>query len=206
VQAKPQVQEVRDQFVGNYTKHAGDVVNGLQNRTAAGQELRVLALSRRAQRGFLTCGPLRLPCAIGRGGVRSLKREGDGASPQGTWALRCVRYRADRISHPVSGLPTRSMRPQDGWCDAPADGNYNRPVRQPYPASAEHLWRDDGLYDVLVVLGYNDQPRVRGRGSAIFMHVARPGFSPTEGCIALRLTDLLKVLRTLRHGSRVRIG
>ena len=88
----------------------------------------------------------------------------------------------------------RAIRPRDGWCDAPADRNYNRPVRHPYPASAERLWRADGLYDVVVVLGYNDRPRVRGRGSAIFMHVARPGYAPTEGCIALARPHLLRVL------------
>ncbi len=182
------------------------MVNGKQNPKAGPRTLRVRTLSRRAQRGVLALGALRLPCAIGRGGVRALKREGDGASPSGTWACRCVRYRADRILHPMSGLPTRPLAQLDGWCDAPADANYNRPVRHPYRASAEHMWREDGLYDLVVVLGYNDRPRVRGRGSAIFMHVARPGFQPTEGCIALRRTDLLKVVRALSHGSRVRIG
>lgn len=181
-------------------------MNGLQNPKAGGQRLRVLALSRRSQRGILAMGPLQLPCAIGRGGMRAMKREGDGASPLGSWACRCVRYRTDRMPHPATGLPARQLRPQDGWCDAPADGNYNRPVRHPYPASAEHLWREDGLYDLLVVLGYNDLPRVRGRGSAIFMHVARPGFAPTEGCIALRKSDLLKVVRRLTPRSGVRIG
>ena len=87
-------------------------------------------------------------------------------------------------------LPARAIRPDDGWCDASADRNYNRPVRHPYSASAERLWRSDGLYDLVVVLAYNERPRVRGRGSAIFMHVARPGYAPTEGCIALARAHL----------------
>jgi L,D-peptidoglycan transpeptidase YkuD (ErfK/YbiS/YcfS/YnhG family) len=98
----------------------------------------------------------------------------------------------------------RAIRRDDGWCDASADRNYNRPVRLPYPASAERLWREDGLYDLVVVLDYNDRPRSRGRGSAIFMHVARPGYAPTEGCIALARGHLLRLLERLH--ARTAIG
>jgi L,D-peptidoglycan transpeptidase YkuD (ErfK/YbiS/YcfS/YnhG family) len=157
----------------------------------------VRVLSRAAQRGVLHWGGLALPCAIGRGGVRARKREGDGATPLGRWRLRLVFYRADRGKRPAAALPIRGMRPSDGWCDATADRNYNRPVRHPYPASAEEMWRADALYDVVVVLDYNERPRVRGKGSAIFMHVARPGFLPTEGCVALRASDLRKLLASL---------
>jgi L,D-peptidoglycan transpeptidase YkuD (ErfK/YbiS/YcfS/YnhG family) len=97
----------------------------------------------------------------------------------------------------------RAIRERDGWCDASADRNYNRPVRHPYPASAERLWRADGLYDIVVVLDCNDRPRVRGRGSAIFMHVAKPGYAPTEGCIALAQAHLLRLLVRLRRRSRI---
>lgn len=96
-------------------------------------------------------------------------------------------------------LPVQPLKPDDGWCDAVADRNYNRKVRHPYPASAEQMWRGDALYDLVVVLDYNERPRVRGKGSAIFMHVARPGFLPTEGCIALRAGDLRKLLGILRQ-------
>jgi L,D-peptidoglycan transpeptidase YkuD (ErfK/YbiS/YcfS/YnhG family) len=101
-------------------------------------------------------------------------------------------------------LPVRAIRRHDGWCDASADRNYNRPVRLPYAASAERLWREDALYDVVVVLDYNKRPRVRGRGSAIFMHVARPGYAPTEGCIALARGHLLRLLERLP--ARAAIG
>ncbi|MDX2205488.1 MAG: L,D-transpeptidase family protein [Hyphomicrobiaceae bacterium] len=167
---------------------------------------RVHAVSGAARRGVVAIGNLRLPCAIGRGGIAARKREGDGASPRGSWPVRCAYYRADRIRRPPLGLAVRPLQPRDGWCDAPADGNYNRPVRHPYPASAERLWRSDGLYDLVLVLGYNDMPRARGRGSAIFMHVARPDLSPTEGCVALGLRDLIKAARLMRPGTRVRIG
>ncbi|MFZ4768461.1 MAG: L,D-transpeptidase family protein, partial [Roseimicrobium sp.] len=94
-------------------------------------------------------------CAVGRGGVSSAKREGDGATPIGTWPLRQVLYRPDRGMRPVTSLQTAALQPADGWCDAPSDTNYNRMVRHPYRASAEHLWRRDSIYDLIVVVGYN---------------------------------------------------
>ncbi len=126
-----------------------------------------------------------------------MKREGDRATPIGLWRLGTVFYRADRVRRPRTGLPIRPMAQHDGWCDAPLDRNYNRLVRHPYPASAEHLWRSDHLYDVLVVLEHNARPRIRGGGSAIFLHVAAPGFAPTAGCVAVRRHDLVRLLRYL---------
>jgi L,D-peptidoglycan transpeptidase YkuD (ErfK/YbiS/YcfS/YnhG family) len=135
------------------------------------------------------------PCALGKGGIVAVKREGDGGTPVGTFALRRVLYRPDRLSSPpATALPVAPLSPDDGWCDDPADAAYNRPVTRPYAASHEALWRDEAVYDVIVILGHNDDPPVPGHGSAIFMHVARPGYTGTEGCIAVSLTDLLTVL------------
>jgi L,D-peptidoglycan transpeptidase YkuD (ErfK/YbiS/YcfS/YnhG family) len=142
---------------------------------------------------------------LGRGGCRARKREGDGATPIGRWLMRKVLYRADRVGRPHTLLPSAPIRSDAGWCDALWDRNYNRPIRHPYPASAEHLWRQDGLYDVLVVLGYNDRPRVRGLGSAIFLHVARNAGAPTEGCIAVARTHLLRLLRRLAPGAHLSV-
>jgi L,D-peptidoglycan transpeptidase YkuD (ErfK/YbiS/YcfS/YnhG family) len=100
----------------------------------------------------------------------------------------------------------RVIKPDDGWCDAVGDRNYNRRVRHPYPASAERLWRQDALYDVIVVLDHNRQPRVQGAGSAIFMHLARPGYRPTEGCVALARRHLLLVLAAARRDMRIVIA
>lgn len=146
-------------------------------------------------------------CALGKGGVvgAEIKREGDGASPQGVWPMRRVFYRPDRLAPPQTALPVLSLRPSDGWCDAPGDGAYNRPVVLPYPASHETLWREDGVYDVIVELGYNDDPVVAGKGSAIFMHVARENYAPTEGCVALALDDLLAVLAEAAPGDEIEI-
>ncbi len=143
------------------------------------------------------------PAALGRGGIRALKREGDGGTPLGRFPIRQVLYRADRIARPRTQLPVRAIRDQDGWCDDPTDRNYNRLVALPSRRSAEGLKRADHLYDLVLVLGYNDRPRVRGKGSAIFVHLARPGFTPTAGCIALTRHDLIMLLAALRAGSMI---
>lgn len=132
--------------------------------------------------------------ALGRGGVRTGKREGDGATPAGVLALRQVLYRSDRLAAPVCAVTVRPLTPADGWCDDPAHADYNRSVRLPTEASAETLWREDPLYDIIGVLGWNDAPVRPGQGSAIFLHVARPDFAPTDGCLALASADLLRAL------------
>lgn len=144
--------------------------------------------------GRLIAGAQVLRAALGRGGVRADKQEGDGVTPAGLLPLRRVLYRADRLSPPACALPREPIAPGDGWCDDPAHPDYNRPVRLPHPARHEALWRDDPLYDLLGVLGWNDSPPQRGRGSAIFLHVARPSGAPTEGCIALSLPELRALL------------
>lgn len=163
----------------------------------------VRALSHGATKGWVQCGNLVFPCALGRGGISHRKREGDGATPVGTYALRKLFFRPDRLAPPRTGLPSTPLSPADGWCDAPRDRNYNRPVRHPYPASAERMWREDSLYDIVVVIGYNDARRIAGRGSAIFMHIARNGFAPTEGCIALRRTHLMQLAAQLGPKTRL---
>ncbi len=133
-------------------------------------------------------------CALGRGGVRAEKQEGDGATPAGLLPLRRVLYRADRVAIPRAAMLREPIGETDGWCDDPGHRDYNRMVSLPHPASCEELWRGDALYDVIGVLGWNDAPVQRGRGSAIFLHVARPGYAPTEGCVALTLRDVQALL------------
>ena len=133
-------------------------------------------------------------CTIGRGGIRTDKCEGDGATPAGLFALRRLLYRADRLQRPRTGLPIQAVAAHDGWCDHPDDPQYNRQVSLPYPARCERLWRSDNLYDLIVVLGHNDSPIVPGEGSAIFLHVAASDYRPTEGCIAVAHDALLMLL------------
>jgi len=143
--------------------------------------------------------------AVGRSGVRADKREGDGATPAGTFPLVSVLYRPDRIAPPLSQLPVRPLATSDGWVDEPGDPNYNRPVSLPYPASAEQMWRQDGLYDALVVIGYNMAPVIPGAGSAIFLHVAAPDFAPTAGCVAVEKNVLLGLLPLLGPGRKITV-
>lgn len=171
-----------------------------------GRDLVVRSLGLSARRGWLEMGGLRFACALGRGGQKARKREGDGATPVGSFRLERVLWRADRALKPRTGLAARPIRPDDGWCDDPRDRSYNRLVRHPYPASAERLWRADHLYDLVVVLSHNECPRIRGLGSAVFMHLARPGFEATAGCIALSERDLRLVLSKTMPGARVVVG
>ncbi|UFN47948.1 L,D-transpeptidase family protein [Roseomonas sp. OT10] len=153
--------------------------------------------------GILRLGREAWRCALGRGGVRADKSESDGATPTGPLPLRRILYRADRLPPPACFVPVEPIGPQDGWCDDPSHPDYNRPVALPHPARHEELWRQDGVYDVIGVLGWNDAPVVRHRGSAIFLHVARPGYGPTEGCVALALPDLLAALSAGLTGLQV---
>lgn len=145
-------------------------------------------------------------CAIGPGGIAIKGGEGDGITPRGIWPVREIFYRADRIAKPDTAFPVRAIQKDDGWCDAPGDPNYNRLVKLPYPASAENMWREDHLYDLVLVLGYNDDPVVAGKGSAIFLHLAREGYSHTHGCVALDYPDALAALEQLRPGDAIQIG
>lgn len=165
----------------------------------------ILVTPTRGHRGTLALGDEIHDCALGRAGVRRDKQEGDGATPAGRFALRAIRYRADRLRRPDSGLPATPIGPDDGWCDDPADPAYNRPVTLPYPASAETLWRDDGLYDVLVILRHNDAPPLAGRGSAIFLHCATAALGATEGCVALPRDTLVALLARLTPETMIEI-
>jgi L,D-peptidoglycan transpeptidase YkuD (ErfK/YbiS/YcfS/YnhG family) len=142
----------------------------------------------------VTCAGRRFRCAVGKGGRRHDKQEGDGATPIGLLPLRRVLYRADRLAVPACAVPREALAPSDGWCDDPGHADYNRQIRLPHPGRHEELWRADGLYDIVGVLGWNDDPVARGRGSAIFLHVARADYGPTEGCVALARGDLIALL------------
>jgi len=153
--------------------------------------------------GWLTAGPLTLPVALGCGGIKANKREGDGATPRGTFRLVRLWWRADRHPRPATLLPVRRIGADDGWCEDPADRRYNRPVKLAPFSRADRLKRADALYDFIIELDHNVRPRVAGRGSAVFIHAARPGFAPTAGCIALQLPALRRLLAHL--GLRTRI-
>jgi L,D-peptidoglycan transpeptidase YkuD (ErfK/YbiS/YcfS/YnhG family) len=148
-------------------------------------------------RGVLRAGPLAWPVALGRGGILANKREGDGGTPRGTFRPVRLWWRADRHSRPASRLPVRRITPADAWCEDPADRRYNRPIQAPAGEAGDRLGRDDHLYDFIVEIDHNTRPRILGRGSAVFLHLARAGLAPTAGCVAMpkeKLRHLLKII------------
>jgi L,D-peptidoglycan transpeptidase YkuD (ErfK/YbiS/YcfS/YnhG family) len=157
--------------------------------------------------GVFDLGTRRVRCALGPAGVTPAadKREGDGASPAGVWPIRRVLFRPDRGAAPATALPTAPIAHDDGWCDDPADPDYNRPVKLPHAGRCERMWRDDEIYDLVVVLGHNDDPPKAPMGSAIFLHLARPGYPATDGCVALNREDLETLLAAARPGDAVEI-
>jgi L,D-peptidoglycan transpeptidase YkuD (ErfK/YbiS/YcfS/YnhG family) len=157
----------------------------------------------RQQEALLLLGQRACRASLGRSGLAVLKHEGDGATPIGCFALRQVLYRADRGARPRTALPLRAIRSFDGWCEDPSDPNYNRLVKLSPRYEGDRLIREDRLYNLIIVLGYNDRPRARGRGSAIFVHLAREGYTPTAGCIGLSRHDLLMLLGHAKPGSRI---
>jgi len=142
-------------------------------------------------------------CAVGRSGIGGPKRESDGLTPTGRYALRNAYFRPDRQPRPDTILECAPIAQNDGWCNAPGDPAYNHAVRLPYPASTESLWREDQCYDLLAVIGYNDDPVIDGLGSGIFLHLARGAYEPTEGCVALSTQDFLSVLAQWRAKDRI---
>ena len=157
-------------------------------------------------RGTLSASGLVAPCALGRSGLSGRKREGDGATPTGRFHLLSVLYRDDRCPRPTTRLPAAAISPQSGWCDDPADRLYNRPVRLPYPARHERLWREDHLYDLTVVLNYNLSPVGRGAGSAIFLHLAALDLRATEGCVAIPRPAMIALLSRVTARSYLDIS
>jgi len=174
-------------------------------RSVSHKLIRVRSKPGARSRGVLTAGPLALPVALGRGGILANKREGDGGTPRGIFRLRRLWWRPDRAPRPSTRLPVRPIRTDDGWCENPGDRHYNRPIRLPPGHPGDRLWRADHLYDFIVELDHNTRPRVAGRGSAVFIHIARPGFAPTAGCVALTAPALRRLIAHLGPGTRIAI-
>ena len=151
-------------------------------------------------------GAQQFRCAIGKSGFSSNKREGDGCTPLGVFSLRECWYRLDRIAPPETKLPVKIIREHDGWCDDSESPEYNNHIKLPSHFSHENLWREDHVYDLIVPLGYNDDPVIAGRGSAIFMHLAHGDYKPTEGCVALALPDFVTLLPYLSTQVSIEIA
>jgi L,D-peptidoglycan transpeptidase YkuD (ErfK/YbiS/YcfS/YnhG family) len=168
--------------------------------------IRINAAAGDFRRGWLTAGEQVVPVALGRGGIRANKREGDGGTPKGIFRPRQVWWRADRHPRPRTFLPVRAISPKDAWCEDPSSRHYNQPVRLDRAHGGDRLTRDDALYDFIVEIDHNTSPRIAGRGSAVFLHLARADFSPTAGCVSMTKAAMLQLLRRLGPETKIVIG
>jgi L,D-peptidoglycan transpeptidase YkuD (ErfK/YbiS/YcfS/YnhG family) len=184
---------------------AGNIrYNGAMNRVTF-SSLQVRSRPGNRAQGWLTAGSLAIPVALGRTGIKANKREGDGGTPRGDFRLVRLWWRPDRAPRPRTRLPVRPITRAAAWCEDPAHRRYNRPFCLATGAPGDRLWRDDRLYDFIVEIDHNTRPRVAGRGSAVFIHVARPGFRPTAGCVALTMPRLRRLLERLGPKTRIMI-
>ena len=168
--------------------------------------IRIRAAAGDPRRGWLTAGGRTVPVALGRGGIKANKREGDGGTPKGTFQPRQLWWRADRHPRPRTLLPVRAIRPDDAWCEDPDSRHYTQPVRLDRDRGGDRLTRDDHLYDFIVEIDHNSAPRIAGRGSAVFLHLARENFSPTAGCVSMTRPAMLRLLERLGPRTRIVIG
>jgi L,D-peptidoglycan transpeptidase YkuD (ErfK/YbiS/YcfS/YnhG family) len=168
--------------------------------------IRVRAAAGDPCRGWLTAGRATIPVALGRGGIIANKREGDGGTPKGIFHPRRLWWRDDRYPRPKTLLPIRAIREEDAWCEDPASRHYNRPIRLRRDHGGDRLRRADHLYDFIVEIDHNASPRIAGRGSAVFLHLARPDFSPTAGCVSMKKSAMLQLLRQIGPHTKIVIG
>jgi L,D-peptidoglycan transpeptidase YkuD (ErfK/YbiS/YcfS/YnhG family) len=168
--------------------------------------VRIRAAAGDPVRGWLTADGQTIPVALGRGGIKANKREGDGGTPKGSFRPRQVWWRADRHPRPSTFLPVRAIAPEDAWCEDPRDRHYNQPVRLGSKQDGDRLTRDDHLYDFIIEIDHNARPRIAGRGSAVFLHLARKDFSPTAGCVSMTKASMLRLLKRLGPKTRIVIG
>jgi len=169
-------------------------------------QLRVRPLAGDKARGWLTAGPFRIRCALGPAGIVRIKREGDKGTPAGRFRILWGYCRPDRVRLRAAGVALRPLSRDQGWCEDPSSPRYNRPVRLPARDGADRMWREDHLYDLVFVLDQNFSKRAKGRGSAIFFHLARAGLTPTAGCVAISFSDMLKLAPRLKRGAIMAIG
>lgn len=168
--------------------------------------IRIRATAGRPQRGWLIAEGRAVAVALGRAGILANKREGDGGTPKGIFRPVRLWWRPDRNQRPRTFLPVRAIKPMDAWCEDPADRRYNRPIRLTPHATGDRLTRDDHLYDFIIEIDHNARPRIAGRGSAVFLHLARDNFGPTAGCVAMTQLAMLRLLRRIGPHTRIEIG
>ena len=156
--------------------------------------------------GYLKYKDFKFKCALGKAGIGEKKREGDNVTPTGTFKIVKIYYRSDRVKKISSKLRLIEITKNMGWCDDPNSKNYNKLINLPSKYSHEKLFKKNNIYNVIVVLNYNMKPIIKNKGSAIFIHIAKNNYQPTQGCIALKKNDLLKLLSKISRNIKIKIN
>jgi L,D-peptidoglycan transpeptidase YkuD (ErfK/YbiS/YcfS/YnhG family) len=187
-------------------KNASSTAYDISPRLRPLTMIRISARAGNSRQGWLTAEGITIPVALGRGGILANKREGDGGTPKGTFRPRKLWWRADRHPRPRTFLPVHAIGPEDAWCEDPNDRHYNQPIQLTRDQPGDRLMRKDHLYDFIVEIDHNTRPRIAGRGSAVFLHLARENFGPTAGCVSMTRSAMLHLLRRLGRETRIVIG
>ena len=154
---------------------------------------------------YLTYGNYKVKCAVGKRGINRKKKEGDLSTPKGTFQVKKVYYRHDKVKNLKTCFKKIVIRKNMGWCDDPRSNRYNKLIKYPFKYKSEKLFRADNTYDIILVLNFNMNPIKKDKGSAIFIHVAKRKFNPTKGCVAIEKKELRKLLKTLKKNSKIKI-
>ena len=154
---------------------------------------------------YLTYKEYKIKCAVGKRGIKIKKSEGDLITPKGSFRIRGVFYRKDKIKTLKTRIKIKPIKKNMGWCDDPKSEKYNKLINYPFNHNSEKLYRTDNIYDIIVVLNFNMNPIKKNKGSAIFIHVAKKKFSPTKGCVAIKKNELKKLLENISHKSIIKI-
>jgi L,D-peptidoglycan transpeptidase YkuD (ErfK/YbiS/YcfS/YnhG family) len=187
-------------------KPLSPIAYGTLKRDRPVRAIRVRPSALNPRRGWLLLDGSAIPVALGRGGIKANKFEGDGGTPRGTFRPLKLWWRADRHGRPRAKLPTRPIAASDAWCEDPSSRHYNRAIKLAADAPGDRLMRGDHLYDFVVEIDHNTRPTISKRGSAVFLHLARDGFQPTAGCVAMTRASMLRLLKRLGTTTRIRIG
>lgn len=155
--------------------------------------------------GYLIYKYFKFRCSVGINGIKNKKKEGDGITPRGTFSLKKIFYRHDRVKKIKSKLKKIKITKEMGWCDDPKSRYYNKLVRIPKKFSYEKLYRRDNIYNIIIVLDYNLNPIIKNKGSAIFIHVAKKNYKSTQGCIGLQQKDLFKLIKHIKNNQKIKI-
>ena len=157
------------------------------------------------KKNCLLCGEYKVKCAVGKRGIKKKIKEGDLITPKGSFKIKDIYYRKDKVKNISNKLKKKIIHKNMGWCDDPRSKSYNQLIRYPFKFSSEKLFRSDNLYDIIIVLNFNMRPIKKNKGSAIFIHVAKKNYEPTKGCVAVKKKELIKITNILKKNTIIKI-